>query len=485
MIRELKTRKRLFLLSVIICFFTILIYEMLTPMLMDDMSYGKEVQGAGSFFELFGQEYNQYMNWTGRSVAHFMLRVLIYIDLHTFGQRILFNIAAALVFTALTILIYLNANKNACYDVFTYVLGTLLVWLFGISFGQTVLWETGACNYLFTTTIVMTMITLYRKGYDKTITEEKSKSSILKCAGFFLLGILSGWCNENTSGGLLLLMIVTAIYYKKVYAWSASAMAGTLTGLLFMVLAPGNANRSQYLEEAHDGLLGMAARFLKVTLVLKDEFMVLLIIITVLFLLLKFQGKRFTDVKDMILFVFIFFATSYSLILTVTPQVRAFFGAGIFLIVTIVQGYSKIDEYDTTKTEITDDKDISTQSDDKSSVLEYDNSHRYSEKAALTKTLKYGTVLALTIYMAFTYIESGANLARIYREEQNRYSYLEEKAASGEEDVEVPMLDEQFYTKYSSAYTCDVSDDWTNWNNQMIAQYYGFKTVLGVRATED
>ncbi len=112
MIREENTRKKLFIMSVILCFVTILIYEMLTPMLMDDMSYGKQVQEAGNFFELFAQEHHQYMTWTGRSVAHFMLRMLMYIDMHTLGGRVIFNIVAAVMFTVLSILIYLNANGN-------------------------------------------------------------------------------------------------------------------------------------------------------------------------------------------------------------------------------------------------------------------------------------------------------------------------------------------------------------------------------------
>ncbi len=463
MIREENTRKRLFIISVIVCFVTILIYEMLTPMLMDDMSYGKQVQEAGSFFGLFAQEHHQYMTWTGRSVAHLMLRIFMYIDMHTFGGRVFFNIAAAAVFTVLTLLIYLNANSNIRYDVYTYLLGVLLIWLFAVSFGETILWETGTCNYLFTTTIVMAMVTLYRNGYKKCMAEggEDKSKKIASCMGMFLLGVVSGWCNENTSGGLLLLMIIVAVYYKKLYAFAISAMAGTAVGLGFMVLAPGNAIRSQYMEEAHTGLLGMAARFLKITLVLKEEFMVLLIIIAVLFLLLKLQGKVFKDLKAMILFVFIFFATSYSLILTVTPQERAFFGAGIFLIVAIVQGYCRISTGEAANTVA-------------------DGNADKSEKTVLLQTVKYGTVVAMAIYMLFTYIESGANLARIYREEQNRYSYLEEQAAAGAEDAEIPMLSDQFYTKYTSAYTCDVSDDWTNWNNMMIAEYYGFKTVLGV-----
>ncbi|WP_408072100.1 DUF6056 family protein [Butyrivibrio sp. JL13D10] len=464
MIKEENTRKKLFFISVILCFITILIYEILTPMLMDDMSYGKQVQQASSFFELFAQEHHQYMTWTGRSVAHLMLRIIMYVDMHTFGGRVFFNIIAAVLFTVLSLLVYLNANNNVRYDVSTYWMGLLLIWIFGVSFGQTVLWETGACNYLFTTTIVMTMVTIFRSGYRKN---NNSSFSAINVALLFVLGVLAGWCNENTSGGLLLLMIITAVYYRKVYAWSVSAMAGTFVGLLFMVLAPGNGERSQYLEEAHAGLLGMAARFLKITLVLKKEFVVLLIVIAILFIFLTLKGYGIKSLKNMILFLFIFFATSYSLILTVTPQERAFFGAGIFLIIAIIQGFCRIDMKDA-------DVDPDKAADKKVN----------EEQAVLYKTIRYGTVIALGIYMIFTYIESGANLARIYREEQNRYNYLEEQAALGAEDVEIPMLDEQFYTRYSSAYLCDVSDDWTDWNNQMIAEYYGFKTVLGVKNNE-
>ncbi|WP_026509842.1 DUF3329 domain-containing protein [Butyrivibrio sp. LC3010] len=453
MIKEENTRKKLFILSVIMCFITILIYEMLTPRLMDDMSYGREVEEAGNFLKLFGQEHNQYLTWTGRSVAHIMLRICMFIDLHTFGGRVFFNFLSAAVFTALTLLIYLNVDSNVRYNINNYLLSVLLIWMTGISFGETVLWETGACNYLFTTTIIMTMITLYRRAYRDSISGRKSTGSdlLIRSVGFFILGIIAGWCNENTSGGLLLLMLIIVLYYKKIFPWTITAISGTFVGLLFMVLAPGNKIRVQYMEESNTGLLAIAARFLKITLTLKEEFMVLLIVLAVLFILLMVQGRNFEALKEMWLFAFIFFATSYSLILTVTPQVRAYFGAGIFLIVAIVQGFSNVNTMD-----------------EKGDVSE------------LMKTLKLGSVAALLIFMTFTYIENAANLARIYRDENKRFAYLEEKAQEGAVDAEIPMLHSQFDNKYSAAFESDVTEDWQNWNNQMIARYYGFQTVLGL-----
>ena len=455
MIKEENTRKRLFIFSVILCFVTVFIYEAFTPMLMDDLPYRAEVGKAGSFFDLFAQEYNQYMTWIGRSVAHFMLRVCMYIDMHTLGGRMFFNIIAAAVFTLLTVLIYLNIDSKMRYNVKNYILGVLLIWIFGIAFGQTVLWEDGACNYLFTTTIVMAMVTMFRKTYRRSMSGDNA-TGLKETLGFFVLGILAGWCNENTSGGLLLLMIILMCYYKKVFVWTISAVIGCATGLGFMVLAPGNRIRMQYIEEKHEGLSAIPIRFLNITTVLKEEFMVLLIALVILLVFLWVQGKKFEDMKEMLLFTFIFFATSYCLVLTATPQERVFFAPGVFLTVALVQGYANIDP-----------------------GKQDPESARY----VIFKTFKLGLVAAMLVYMTFTYIECGAKLVWIYRVEQNRYAYLEEKAAEGCEDVEVPMLYPQFNNKYTAAYDSDVAgdvDDDRYWINELIANYYGFKTVTGV-----
>lgn len=455
MIKEENTRKRLFIFSVILCFVTIFIYESLTPMLMDDLPYSREVSRAGSFFDLFAQEYNQYMTWIGRSVAHFMLRAIMFIDMHTLGGRTFFNIIAAGVFTLLTVLIYLNIDSKIRYNVKNYLLGVLLVWIFGVSFGQTVLWEDGACNYLFTTTIVMAMVTAFRKTYRRSMSGENA-TGLKLTLGFFVLGLFAGWCNENTSGGLLLLMIILICYYKKVFVWTISAVIGTITGFALMLFAPGNRIRMQYMEEKHEGLSAIPIRFLNITTTLKEEFMLLLIALVILLIFLWVQGKKFEDMKEMFLFTFIFFATSYCLVLTATPQERVFFAPGIFLTVALVQGYANIDP-----------------------GMPDPESARY----VIFKTLKLGIVGAMLVYMVFTYIECGAKLVWIYRVERERYEYLEEMAAKGEENVTVPMLYPQFENKYTAAYESDVAgdiDDDRYWINELIANYYGFKTVTGV-----
>ena len=49
--------KQLFFLILILSFFAILVFNVLTPMLSDDYAYEMEVQKAGSLADLFRQEY--------------------------------------------------------------------------------------------------------------------------------------------------------------------------------------------------------------------------------------------------------------------------------------------------------------------------------------------------------------------------------------------------------------------------------------------
>ena len=93
----------------IVSFVSALIYEFLTPVFSDDLSYMMDVKKAGSLADVFGQEVVQYMNWTGRSVSHIMLRIYLYI----FGlNRAVFNVAAAAAFALLVFLCYILVKRE-------------------------------------------------------------------------------------------------------------------------------------------------------------------------------------------------------------------------------------------------------------------------------------------------------------------------------------------------------------------------------------
>lgn len=439
--KEERTRRIVFYILVVISFLAVLIYNVFTPAMTDDLSYKKVVEGAGSFADLLLQEKHQYMTWTGRSVNHMILRCFLSADKWVFN---IFNSAA---FVALSMLMYYNIERKKTYDIFVYLLIHLFLWNFGVSFEQTVLWETGACNYLWGSLIIMTYISAFRYCMKE---DYAGISQIAPAVGLGLLGILAGWCNENTSGGCMLLVVLwTGWYiweYKRVRVWMLTGIAGNLTGFLFMVLAPGNANRMQYMEEEHTGLFALVSRFQKCNLAIRNHFFVLLAIAVAVFILVRLQQAQWERSRNMLLFFFVFAATCYALILVPEPVARAYFGAGIFLMISCVQGIVDV-----------------------------------SDKDLYLRALKLSAVSIAVLYFFFTYLDCGANLMRIYRESQERFAYIEEQKQAGNMDITVPLLRPDFDNQYSDAYNSELSaEDSGYWVNVAYATYFGVDSISAV-----
>lgn len=440
-------RKGMFICMVIISFLCIYIYNVFTPLMMDDLSYAKAASEAHSFGDLVRQEHEQYINWTGRSVGHFILRCFLK------GDKWIFNICNSIVFVALTLFMYYNVQNKKKWDIFVYVLINLLVWLFGVLFSQTVLWETGACNYLWGSTIILGYISLFRHCMKKNISARlQAVYSIL----LFILGIPAGWCNENTSGGCILILCIWTVFYlkenKKINAYMLFGIVGNLIGFLLMIMAPGNAVRGKYALEAeeHTGLLAIMSRWLKCSLAIQKNFFILIAICILTFVLIRLQKVSWQKSKNMIIFFVCFIAICYALVLTPEPMERAYFGAGIFLIVSCVQGI--VDVLD-------------------------DNIYIIS--------VKLSAILICSLYFAFMYLECGADLVRIYRDSYERFAYIEEQKALGIDDITVPLLHPEFENKYSAAYISDLSADSSGyWINTTFAEYYGINSISAVPRDE-
>jgi len=105
---------------------------------------------------LIREEYKNYMTWNGRTVVQFLLRCV------QFWPKWLFNIVNSVIFVILMLLIYWNVEGKKEFDFVLYTFINLLVWQFGVSFDQTVLWLSGACNYLWGAAIILGFVTFYR-----------------------------------------------------------------------------------------------------------------------------------------------------------------------------------------------------------------------------------------------------------------------------------------------------------------------------------
>lgn len=440
-------RKRLFQLTAFVNFIMVFIYQYLTPNMSDDIIYSDRVAEANSFFDLFVQEYNHYMTHIGRSIAHIILRIFLYME-----NKIIFDIVAAVVFVLVSVLIYLNVDHRKKYDIRVYAAIVLLMWLFDPTIANSVFWETGACNYMFTGCIMLAFITVFRKFL------AEDKKSIGAVIGMFFFGLAAGWCNENTSGGVILFILIMIFVkwrenknFSNVRPWMVTSLVGSMIGFVIMIMSPGNFSRAEGTEEAHTGLLALAARFLKITLNIKEGYLVLILAFIVFVIAMAYRtlDKSFMEkASGMILFGLLFLATCYALIAVPESQLRTYYGAGLFLMIAVASGFAWF-------------------------VNE-------GFKDDLVQVIGTGMVTVFGVILIFTYVEEGANLARIKREFEERDAYLIEMKNGDEMQINAPMLRPQWETKYSVAYESDITEDKDNWLNLSYAEHYGYWFVVGV-----
>ena len=448
-----KLRKMLFYILIAANFFMVMIYEFLTPNMTDDIIYGDIVAKATNFFDLFAQEFEHYINHSGRNIAHIILRIFLYT-----GNKAIFNVAASVVFVLISILIYLNVFHRKKYDLRVYQAIVILMWLFDPAISNTVFWETGACNYLFTGAIMMTYITVFR-----ILARDDNKSGARVVALMAILGLLSGWCNENSSGGVIffsMLMLFTKFREKKdfksVSPWMYAGLIGNLTGFAIMILSPGNGARAEGAEEEHTGIMAVMARFLKITLNIKDYYLVILLVFIVIAIAIFYRTGTFSkfvsSARGMLLFGLMFLATCYALIAVPESQLRTYYGAGLFLMTGIAAGFGFM-------------------------VNE-------GFREDLVQIIATSLVAILSIIFVLTYVEEGANLARIKREFDERDAYLAEAAKGEEMVVEAPMLRPLWESRFSMAYVSDICEDKFNWINMTYSEHYKLDYVIGVDREE-
>ena len=86
------------------------------------------------------------------------------------------------------------------------------------------------------------------------------------------------------------------------------------------------------------------------------------------------------------------------------------------------------------------------------------------------------------VWLFFTYLDNLVNLARIYREEQERIALIMADKADPEGDgiVVVPKLREAFENPYSDAHNSDMEDDKDYWINLYYEIYYDVGSITAI-----
>lgn len=190
-----------------------------------------------SWKDLFDSQKLHYFTWSGRIVNHTLEQFFLWM-----GKSV-FNICNAFVSLLLVAEIYWCSHKGIIS--FQMKESTLCgiffaLWAFSPGFGDVFLWIVGACNYLWTITIVIGFLLPYVRNY-YSLSENEGKSCFF-CIVLFLGGIVAGCTNENTVCWLipLLLFFIYRSRKGKNENWMYFGLAGLVIGYALLVFSPGN-----------------------------------------------------------------------------------------------------------------------------------------------------------------------------------------------------------------------------------------------------
>ena len=313
-------------------FMTMLVLNLLTPLIADDYSYSLSLDGTkiNSVIDVINYQWWHYFNWGGRTIAHTLAQIFLLFP------KTVFSIVNPIIYVLLIYLMYLHIRGEKEDKPIYLILIHLGLWFLLPVFGQTCLWLIGSCNYLWTTVLILWFLWIYRKN--------NTSASIYKIIGIFLLGIIAGWTNENTSAGLLVIIIGYLIIQKIVNKKSKfskvqiSGLIGALIGFALMILAPGNYIRNAEFQDNTFIIIKWLKRAINITLTAENYLMPIIILLVILISIKIYNKKKIEN--DIYIFIVGGLASIYSMILSPTFPERSWTGVIVFLLIaTLISLY--------------------------------------------------------------------------------------------------------------------------------------------------
>ena len=248
----------------------------LLPLAADDYSYAFVWDGAGrgnilegvpdtiervnSLDDLITSQWSHYMTWGGRTPAHTLVQLFVWIG------KPLFNVLNTMMFVALIVLIARLADVRLTLKTLLWI--TFGLWVATPEWISTMEWLTGSCNYLWAGVVQLLFLflltcppALERKGASSTaactnpltlarfiLSKPKGAPStvaptIPPVALMIPIGVLAGWSNEAGGAATFFAALCMLVEQKKIRSAQRIGMLSFAIGYALLILAPGNFNR--------------------------------------------------------------------------------------------------------------------------------------------------------------------------------------------------------------------------------------------------
>lgn len=453
MINRQALASMIFLLTV---FGYMLSINLLLPVLGDDYHYAFIMgtnQRLQSLEDIVTSQITHYYTWGGRNVSHTIAQFFLLVGKKYFA---IFN---AGMFVALIILIYLHSkgrDQRMHFDFYVLMLITLFCWFCLPMFNETIVWLTGSCNYLWLAVIRLIFLLPYRYEFLGKPVFERWNPAVITVA-MFLLGLISGWTNENTALVMIMAVFAAVVYFykkKTVKAWTIAGLAGAITGYCFMVLAPGNFVRWATVPAANFWIHNVWGTC-KTTLALLTQQWPLIILLVILYRIMKEQVDGQPNLLASLInkfghraiygAAFIGLGLLNHLIMIGSPTFpkRAGFGGAVFLIIGVMS-FLQLAEV----------------------------------KQRILTSLGKRTIVALfCVILLPTAALTLDKYHTIYLEDIQRTQYTLECKNNGQTDIILPLFSVKDRSVLSHVYVSDIAADRNFWRNQIYAKYFGLTSV--------
>lgn len=392
-----------------------------------------EISHPMKAWEVFLSMANHWKMWNGRVVAHGMLQLAL------LSGKTGFKILNAFMFIFLGTLIYIHASygrkKSASLLLFVYS----CLWFFTPQFGMTILWASGAANYLWCGVLILAFALPYRMY----LTNRKTGKDDWRCRIFMgALGMLAGCTNENSGGAVVFLCFMyTALYYYKkipVPRWALGGIAGGTAGAALLLSSPGN-----YRISSKTDFYGLMGRWSYLVQVSKNQWAVLLLVLCIMLLLFTAFGRERTEEVRWLPFMY-FLAGCASvcvLVFSAMQPERAWFMGTVFLIIAAAGVYGEVMDFS------------------------------WTGKAVLN--------VVLVLFFVWSFLTEYQKIAATYRQVEEGVRRIEQAVETDSGYAVIPIVhpsDSRYDPYNGTGYVKESPDDWMN---AWMARFYGLDKIYG------
>lgn len=423
------------------CFAILLVFNILTPLMScDDFRYRliyPTDQPLRTLGDVFVSQYHHYLLHNGRTIAHLLVQTFLLMGKGIFD---LFNAAAfcLLVWAAAKLAL---GRQPMHWPALILSLGLLVH--FNPAFGMTNLWLSGSFNYLWVMLCGAMLLLPYRLELDAPC-----PSGALATVGMFLLGLASGWGNENLSASVFLgtvcFLILHKVFCNGIRPWAWAGSLGCLLGLALLVLSPGQQARSAQFQDSRGFVTIVLTRFIHATHALALYGGLLLVVFGALFGALCLVKVPAQSRALCLCFLLLALAANYSMILSPVYYMRSFYPVLFFLVVAI--GYSL---------------------------------HLLVQTAHWLKPIQGLAIGGLCAVLFFDLAFGGYDILNYAAMRQARDSQIRTAVAAGQTQIETYAI--YPYTRFCGAWgISDLHKDPNHWMNTSTALYYGAKSLRAV-----